>query len=52
MKLTQLLPGKTFVTGNKSKDSNTSLKINKPREITHKEKKIEENEFDGQTQCN
>jgi hypothetical protein len=53
MKMTQLLLGKMLVTGKKSKGNNTSLKINnKTPRNNIEEKKIEENEFDGQTQCN
>jgi hypothetical protein len=53
MKLTQLLLGKTLVTCNKSKGSNSSLKINnKTPKNNFKKKNTEENEFDGQTQCN
>jgi hypothetical protein len=53
MKLTQLLLGKTLVTGNKSIDSKTSLKINnKTPRINVQEKNNSRKRIDGQTQCN
>jgi hypothetical protein len=41
MKLTQLLLGKTLVTGNKSKGSNFSLKINNKTPKNNFKKKIQ-----------